>query len=47
MYHKSPSPQPEQPIAHHIIAIILKSIGIAAVLVGAAWAVTAVAFKYF
>ena len=44
---KSREPEPVQPKGDHIIAIIAKSIGIAAILVGAVWFVTAVAFKYF
>ena len=39
--------EPAPPKGDHIIAIIVKSIGIAAVLVGVAWAVTAIAFRYF
>jgi len=47
MGFKSRQPEPAQQMGDHIVAIIAKSIGIAAVLVGAVWALTAIAFRYF
>jgi len=44
---KAREPEPVQPRGDHILAIIAKSIGIAALLTGAAWAATEIAFRYF
>ncbi len=44
---KSRLQEPVHPMSDHIVAIIAKSIVIAAVLVGVVWAVTAIAFRYF